>query len=273
MPHHCPEWSIKMLNVAIWTDLIKCKWYQSHSWIKQSENLSLALLYKLYQFGIRDKLWHLLKEWLTTSKCRVLYDGQLPDKFGVSRGVKQGGIMSMFLFGISIFDIHNHINQSRDGLQIDDTCMSSPLYADDIVLLSNMKNGLQKMMNYIHIYGNKWQISFSASKTKCMVFGETKLSKTTCMSSQSWELGGSSVCETESFVHLGIQINAYLDTTNKVKEMCKKGKGTYFSLTHVGVKPNGLNPLTSANIWNKIGLPSSFMDVNYGPWIRQICVK
>ena len=185
-----------------------------------------GLLYKLYQFGIRDKLWHLFKEWLIGSKCRVLYDGQLSNEFGVSRGVKQGGIMSMFLFGISIFDVHNHINQSRDGLQIDDTCMSSPSYADDIVLLSNTKNGLQKMMNYIHIYGNKWRISFSASKTKCMVFGETKMSKTTCMSSRSWELGGSSVCETESFVHLGIQINAYLDTTNKVKEMCRKGKGT-----------------------------------------------
>ena len=38
--------------------------------------------------------------------------------------------------------------------------------------------------------------------------------------------------------------------------MCRKEKGTYFCLTNVGVKPNGLNPLTSANIWTKIGLPS-----------------
>ena len=34
--------------------------------------------------------------------------------------------------------------------------------------------------------------------------------------------------------------------------MCRKEKGTYFSPRHVGVKPNGLNPLTYANIWTEI---------------------
>ena len=49
--------------------------------------------------------------------------------------------------------------------------------------------------------------------------------------------------------------SAYLETTVRIKEMCKKGKAIFFSLTRVGVRPNALNPITASNIWSKIALP------------------
>ena len=63
-----------------------------------------------------------------------------------------------------------------------------------------------------------------------------------------------------SVVHLGITIDAFLNSSIRIKEMCNKGKGIFFSLAHVGVRGHGLNPLTSANIWSKIALPA----VTYG---------
>ena len=59
-----------------------------------------GLLYISYQCGIRDKLWHLFKECFDGGIGIALYDGQLSTVFDVTRGIKQGGIMSMFLLTI-----------------------------------------------------------------------------------------------------------------------------------------------------------------------------
>ena len=46
--------------------------------------------------------------------------------------------------------------------------------ADGTVLLSNTVNGLQRMISLAGDYSEKWRILYS--KTKCITFGETKLS-------------------------------------------------------------------------------------------------
>ena len=53
-----------------------------------------------YQCGIRDKLWYLFKECFDGGIGIALYDGQLSTMFDVTRSIKQGGIMSMFLLTI-----------------------------------------------------------------------------------------------------------------------------------------------------------------------------
>ena len=137
-----------------------------------------------------------------------------------------------------------------------DICISSPSCADDITLMSNTKGGLDRMMHYAHMYGRRCRMTLSAIKTSCIVFGEWKVVKRQNMLTRKWAMGNKPVDETDVITHLGIRINAYLETTVGIKEMCKKGKAILFSLTRLGVRPNALNPKTASNIWSKIALPS-----------------
>ena len=57
----------------------------------------------------------------------VLFNGEDSESLPISRGIKQGGVLSMFLFTVSMIDLHDHVNQTNDGL-----CVSSPFYTDDI---------------------------------------------------------------------------------------------------------------------------------------------
>ena len=67
----------------------------------------------------------------------------------------------------------------------------------------------------------------------------------------------------ESIVHLGIKIDAFLNTSIKIQEMCNKAQGI-FSLAEVGVRGHGLDPRTSANVWSKIALPAVTYECELG---------
>ena len=146
-----------------------------------------GLYYRLYRLGVRDKLWHLIKNWFCDSEAAVLFDGQCTETFKITRGIKQGGVLSMFFFTVYLMDMHEFIDQSNDALWISDVYMGSPAFADDITLLSGTKSGLNRMKNGTKRYGELWRISFSAVKTMCMVFGEPRVnssSSSNCISNR-----------------------------------------------------------------------------------------
>jgi hypothetical protein len=213
-----------------------------------------CLFYKLYQLDIKHKMWFLIKEMFASSSAVILLNGQVSESFPVTRGIKQGGILSMFFFTVSIIDIHSEADKYNDGLHLYDLPIGTLAYADDILLLSNTKNGLDRMMYQTNIYGKKWNIVFSHSKTVCMVFGEGKRNKR--KNKRSWKLGDKSITECNSTKHLGITLTSDMSSALRIKEACNKGKGIYFSLMQAGVKPNAINPIISANVRKKVGEPA-----------------
>ena len=69
-------------------------------------------------------------------------------------------------------DLNDCFDISCDPDSIDTTKISSLLYADDIVLLSNTTEGLQNALNK---FGNceTWTLKINISKTKVMVFNKS----------------------------------------------------------------------------------------------------
>ena len=57
-----------------------------------------VLLKEIYVVGINGKLWRLVKSWYSTSSGRVRINHHISDKFTISRGVKQGSVLSPTLF-------------------------------------------------------------------------------------------------------------------------------------------------------------------------------
>ena len=62
------------------------------------------LLKQLYSIGINGKLWRLLKHWYSTSSARVKVNGCVSSCFNISRGVKQGSVLSPTLF-LTVMDL------------------------------------------------------------------------------------------------------------------------------------------------------------------------
>ena len=57
-----------------------------------------GLMFKLYDIGLRGKIWKKIYNSYEHFKCMVLVNGVLSDPFDVERGVHQGAPLSMRLY-------------------------------------------------------------------------------------------------------------------------------------------------------------------------------
>ena len=87
------------------------------------------------------------------------------------KGVLQGNPLSPLLFNFYIYDIFNNINNPNPVTLDDQYNFSSLMYADDLILFSTTKV-LQKCLDSVYEFSNKWNLQINYSKTKCMTFTE-----------------------------------------------------------------------------------------------------
>jgi hypothetical protein len=80
-------------------------------------------------------------------------------------------VLSPLLFNYFINNLVDDLNKDNtDPVVIGDTSMNILLYADDIVLLSQSKEGLQNSLNLLHDFCYTWKLKVNTDKSKIMVF-------------------------------------------------------------------------------------------------------
>ena len=90
----------------------------------------------------------------------VKWGSSMTELFHVTNGVRQGGILSSYLFSIYIDDLSKELNCLRVGCVMGNMIINHILYADDIVLISPSSRGLAELLNYCERYGFEHSIVF-----------------------------------------------------------------------------------------------------------------
>ena len=155
--------------------------------IRQSQKLSTFCCYldvrKAYDTVWRELLWkklrgHNIKGPFLQSIIN-LYDGTTSSAktfnsttswFPISVGVRQGDVLSPFLYAIFINPIIEKINALGLGVLIGNIRVSLLLYADDIVLIAESTEDLPLMINAAETFGQENAFIFNAKKTKAQLF-------------------------------------------------------------------------------------------------------
>ncbi len=191
-----------------------------------------------------------------------LYDGMVScvrnrgyesDWLPVLQGTRQGGVCSPFLYLVFIDQLICNLESSGLGLSMHDINLSCPTVADDMVLMSLSKSGLQRMLNICYEYSCEWRYDYNAAKSAVIVFNETECEYKT--SRRIWKLGDDIVPEKDEYTHLGILCDKYLCDTENVKQCNSKIRGTFLSFNSCGLGASELHPLTSNKLYNNVVLP------------------
>ena len=102
---------------------------------------------------IPSGLLSVLEHWLNISATCVRWCDHFSDFFTIACGVRQGGVLSPYLFAIYdvmyVDDIVAKINTSDLGCRIGLKRIAIILYADDILLLAPSVDSLQKLITIV----------------------------------------------------------------------------------------------------------------------------
>ena len=110
-----------------------------------------GLFHKLSNNGISGKSLSLLFNLYNKTQCAIKRNNDITDLFRYSKGVRQGCPLSLILFNLYVNDIFNIIDQnSTPGVYLKEgNTINALMYADDLVLISRSKEGLQRLIDTV----------------------------------------------------------------------------------------------------------------------------
>ena len=95
----------------------------------------------------------------------------LTDHILFNIGVKQRCILNPLLFNIFVNDLpHCFEKEKCDPSAFGDLFVNSLMYADDIVMLSESREGLQNCLSSLQTYCDLWHLKINTEKTKVIIF-------------------------------------------------------------------------------------------------------
>ena len=216
-------------------------------------------------------------------ECNVKWCGKNSYCFSVKNGVRQGAVSSGILFAIYIDDILGMLRRSGLGCHIHGIFFGALFYADDILLLSASRTGLQQMVNICHDAVQQRNLSFGTnadptkSKTKCIVFAKKN---NLSAHLKLIQLGNHELPWVQSVKHLGHILQT--DNSMKMDIACKRGsfigktnsllqefgnvqKEVFLKLMHTSAMT-----LYGSNLWNLFSKDCERLYTSYNVAIRNI---
>ena len=107
----------------------------------------VGLLHKLWQINVGPCFYNLIKSFYFNSTCAVKIAQKQTRPFRYARGLKEGCILSLMLFNFYINDLPSACDNTLSGPFVlpNGTKLNSLFYADDLIILSRFKTGLQNL--------------------------------------------------------------------------------------------------------------------------------
>ena len=100
---------------------------------KAYDGVNHSLLFeKLRSRGTPTCFIRLLKHWYSTQTMRVRWANYVSEAFTVSNGVRQGGVLSPYLFSVYMDGLSDMLNNTDAGCCIGNLTLNRLMYADDL---------------------------------------------------------------------------------------------------------------------------------------------
>ena len=161
------------------------------------------LLRKLQNLGINGVFYKNIAAMYMNTEYSIKLDKGTLDPIKSNLGLKQGCPLSPILFNIYIDDIKNIFDHTCDPIDLQGKQINYFLYADDLVLLSTSKDGLQNCLDRLQNFSKANNLTINIAKTKSMVFNNTgRLIK------QPFYVDNKKLEQVQTFCYLGFDVKA-----------------------------------------------------------------
>lgn len=200
-----------------------------------------GLFYKLMK-DTDAMTWRLLYEYYSISKAVVRVDGQTSCIFKTTQGVKQGGTLSPFLFNYFMDGLLKECCDLEVGAHLGSNNVSCLAYCDDLLLISPVKNHMDKLLRTCFDFANNWKVKFNASKSTSYSLKRPE--------GAHFSIDGIDIPVTdEGFIYLGMPIGTNNFTLEHFGNKFWKVEKAFYSLRGLGCRSGMLDPKSISFIY------------------------
>ena len=181
------------------------------------------LFRKLVDRGLPLPVVRLLLGWYCSQQTKVRWGSCVSESFCVSNGVRQGSVLSPFLFAVYLDGLLSELSDSGVGCYWGHLFAGAVCYADDIVLLAPCPSALRTLLSICSGYASSHGLEFNPSKSQLICFRQPS---TRSFTNVSISLNGHLLHFSDEVTHLGhiltFNLNDKSDIIRATKDLnCK----------------------------------------------------
>ena len=177
-------------------------------------------------YGIPEKMITIIKAFYKDNKVAVINGPSLSEWFDVKSGVKQGCVMSGFLFLLVIDWIMRKAVSGRTGLQWSMMEQLEDLdYADDLVSISSTPTHAQQKLDKITRYSSETGLKINVKKTKVI--------RINAQPNNALTTSGTEIEDVVSYTYLGGIVTKTGGTSEDIQSRIWKARVAYYKLNTV----------------------------------------
>ena len=151
-------------------------------------------------YGIPTKIINIIKEIYTEAQCTIKTEQSFTSKFNILTGVRQGCVLSPFLFNLAMNFVLKNTQELNSGIDWGNSILSDLDFADDICLLHNKTEEMQKSTTALYTTSQK--LGLYINKNKTMIMKNDRLHDDTHI-----DIQGIIFKEVDNFCYLGSTIS------------------------------------------------------------------
>ena len=209
-----------------------------------------VLLSHLQSIGISGKSWRLIKSWYDSPTSRVKLHNRVSDPFLITRGVKQGSVLSPSLFLVVMNTLIQKLRSISCGASLQGIYTGTAIHADDVRCIAPNVQSLLTQSSEIQSFTDEVGLKLNFSKLEVI-----RISQIPSKESTQVKIGQDVIAPSRSARCLGVQWQHNLSASESVKVNISKARKAFFSLGSTGVFHGKLNPLSASSIFETCIIP------------------
>ena len=212
------------------------------------------ILCKLSEIGVCGKMFDIIKCMCKKVFSCVRANEHLSEYFECPIGLRQGSMESPLLFSLCISDLYNLLMKyGGKGIRFspDHTEVKILMYADDVVLIADSPNELQRHITALNKFCKQWKMNVNIDKTKVMVFRKGGRLR----HDEKWFLNGKVIECVKSYKYLGVNVSTGNKWGKATTCLAEQGQKALSALIGVSYKAGFLSYVPFFKIFDSCVLP------------------
>ena len=207
-----------------------------------------VLLSHLKDSGISGKTWRLIKHWYSGIHSYVRIGKATSPSFTISRGFRQGSVLSPILFLLVMDPLLQELRQKSCGPSVCGLYLGAFSHADDIRTLATNISDCQLQMKLVNNFATYQGLTLNVDKCEAIISPSTPTNMTHITAGQlQIPVSNSAIC-------LGAVWSPNLSCKMWIQNNIEKARRAFFARGS-GVFLGKLNPLSSRNVIEHCVLP------------------